>query len=149
MQTSNSTHNSRVTLTQACSFFCAIAMSFFAVSCGKKMTPVTLEDQGSKVVNSDLQWNERALKGLKIHSILSNGQVLLTGDAWHGLPLWGDDLKLMTGSKGDVILLLEGKASVGDSVILTTYIERQELASGEIRVVRRNHYGIKSIRFKG
>lgn len=146
MQTSNKdNNNSRVTFTQACSFICAIVIALFVISCDNSGG----RTEGSKVLKSELGWTDRGpLPGLRIHSILSDKQVLLTGDAWMGLPIRDYDLKMITRSESSPVLLLEGKGSVGDPVILVSYIERQELESGEIRYFKRHHFGIKSTRFK-
>lgn len=140
----NPTTASRVTFTQVCSFICAI-LTTFTVSCKEQPASKAVE---AKVVKTDLVWKEFPFpKGIKIHSVLEDGQVLLTGDAWHGQPMSSYDLKGVTGP-GPVTLLLEGKGSVGDPVVLVKYIERQELSNGEIRTLVRRHFGIKSTRFK-
>jgi hypothetical protein len=139
--TTNTT--SRVTFTQVCSFICTILLATLTISCKKEVVSAP-----AKVVKTDLVWKEVPLpEGIKIHSILKDGQVLLTGDAWQGRPMSSYDLHGVTGP-GPVTLLLEGNGSVGDPVILVRYIEKQELSNGEVRTLVRRHFGIKSTCFK-
>ena len=131
MEQTKRNQNSRVTLTQVCSFICMIVISLGLVSCdGDAPAPP------AKVVDSQrVKVSKGAPEGLVIRHIFPDGSVLI------GKPEMSPmDCQIAARSGKFPDYKLEGLAKVNDPFIMIVELEKQRLSSGEVKVVTLGHY---------
>jgi hypothetical protein len=125
----NTTHNNYARLSSKLATFIAVLTSFFFVACSEKKPEL-------KVVKTNSVVSETVPANFFITDISDSGVVWVGRDR---------NRNVATNSTDGHLFHLEGKAVVGDPIVLVWYHEEQLLENGEVRKVL-TKVGVKSVR---